>query len=155
MDDNEDILNETLIRFDEHLRTKKFIDKIIYNYNKYIINKYDKIDVINTIKINIMKIIANKNIDYVIPNEFRIITDDNNDNINRIIYWSYYKTIYPDKDREIENKFIIQEKRLMRECNELREEIDNLKKYIRMIIIAIPVHIFIIETFYYFTQYWI
>ena len=89
-----EILNETLIRLDELIIDNNFIEKVIDNYKYYIIHK--KNNVIKFISKIIKNIIENKDIDIIIPYDFNINTGHINDNTNRIIYWSYYKTIYPD-----------------------------------------------------------
>ena len=126
-----DILNETLVRYDELSNDNKFIDKVIHNYKCYM-----KDNIIKTI-IKIVEEIKNKrDISLVFPDDFHIITDDNNDNINRIIYWSCYKTLYPDYNNrfmkirydmnEFDKKYYLQNIAIMNEFKLQKSYIINL-----------------------------
>lgn len=147
------ILEETLVRYDELLTNDKFIQNVIDNY------KYRfKYDVIKTISKIVNEILDKEDIDLVIPNNFNIITEDNNDNINRIIYWSYYKTIFPDnandnineldiyykrKIIDLEKKSYLQELKMFNENLRLSKEVELNKQQLNNIYIIFIIYLFI------------
>ncbi len=91
---NEEILTETLQRFYE-IKINK--ETIVNDDNK-------RKEIENLLKTIIDLIIKKKDIDLIIPNNFKVPDDNINDNINRIIYWCYFLYYYPNKYIDICNK---------------------------------------------------
>jgi len=100
---NVEILEETIRRFNEIEINSSFIENAISNYNNYNNNKNQKKEIEKIIKKTVEMIINKKDINAIIPSNFNI-TNDINDNINRIIYWCFYSYFYPNKYLSYYNK---------------------------------------------------
>jgi len=105
--EKEEILNETLQRFNEIKMDMFFIQKVYDNYSSYHNKNYynDRKEVEELIKSTIDLIIKNKDINLIIPINFNVVNDIN-DNINRIIYWCFHTYYYPHRYVNFYNKKI-------------------------------------------------
>lgn len=174
--DNEEILKETLERFNEIKMDMFFIQKVHENYNSYHNKNYynDRKEVEELIKSTIDLIIKNKDINLIIPINFNVVNDIN-DNINRIIYWCFHTYYYPhryinfynekieylgnqitklkNKNLKLHNSIIEQQEHFYNEdikINKILLKIKKEYKFNMIIIMNLQIFILVVSIFSYF-----
>lgn len=112
----DDIVADTIARLNELINddNNNLLENIIINHKIYMMrkNNYHKNQVVTYIKHIVLSIIHKNDIDLVIPRDFAITVYNNNDNINRIIYWAYYNVINENDNAFRNNKDLIIKKHL-------------------------------------------